>query len=85
MGDIQLKKRVRNLQHQDMWVIVLMADEDALAGSTHAMLIVVLFQSLQASEHRGVFFRLVLFGAEGVVAKREETDGGRLVCVECFG
>lgn len=27
----------------------------------------------------------MLFGTEGVVAEREETNGGRLICVECFG
>ena len=45
---IQFEKRVRNLQHQNVWVVVLMADQDALAGSAHAMIDVVLFQSLQA-------------------------------------
>lgn len=64
---------------------MLMADEDALARSAHAMAVVVLFQPLQAREHRGVFFRLVLFGAKGVIAKREEADGRRLVGVERLG
>lgn len=68
-----------------MWVVVLVTDQNALACSTHAMLVVVLFQPLQTREHRGVFFRLVLFGAEGVIAEREEADGERLVCVEWFG
>lgn len=26
----------------------------------------------------------MFFGAEGVVAEREEANGGRLICVECF-
>lgn len=43
---MQLKKGVRNLQHQNVWMVVLVADQDALAGSAHAMLYVVLFQSL---------------------------------------
>ena len=42
-GDIQLKKGVRNLQHQNVWMVVLVADQDALAGSAHAMLYIVLF------------------------------------------
>lgn len=84
-GDIQLEKGVRNLQHQNVWMVVLVADQDALAGSAHAMLYVVLFQSLQAREHRGVLLWLMLFGTKGVIAKREEADGGRLIRVECFG
>ena len=44
--DIQLEKCVRNLQHQNVWVVVLVADQDTLAGSAHAMSHVVLFQSL---------------------------------------
>ena len=64
---------------------MLMADEDALARSAHAMAIVMLFQPLQAREHRRVFFRLMLFGAKGVIAKREEADGGGLVGVERLG
>ena len=82
MGDTQFEKRVRNLQHQNVWVIMLMTDEDALTGSAHAMAVVMLFQPLQAREHRWIFFRLVLFGAKGVITKREEADGGRLVRVE---
>lgn len=85
MGELQFEKCVRNLQHQNVWMVVLVADKDSLAGSTHAMFVIVLFQPLQACEHGGVLFRLVLFRAEGVVAEREEADGRRLVCVECFG
>ena len=56
-----------------------MADEDALACSPHAMFVVVLFESFQAREHRGVFFGLRLFGAEGVVGERVQADRGGLV------
>ena len=27
----------------------------------------------------------MLFGTESVIAQREEANGGRLICVECFG
>lgn len=57
-------------------------DQDAFAGSAHAMLLVVLFQPLQACEHGGILLWLVLFSSESVVAQRIEADGGRLVCVE---
>ena len=70
-GDIQLEKGVRNLQHQNMWMVVLVADQDTLAGSAHAMLYVVFFQSLETCEHRGVLLWLMLFGTKGVIAKRE--------------
>lgn len=43
---VQLKKRIRNLQHQDMGVVVFMANEDAFAGATHAMLLIVFFEPL---------------------------------------
>ena len=66
-------------------MIVFMADQDSLAGSTHAMFLVVLFQSLQTREHRGILLWLVLFGPEGVVAERVEADGRRLVCVKRLG
>lgn len=83
MGDdTQLEKRVRDLQHQNMWVIVFMADQDSFAGSAHAMFHIMLFQSLQTCEYRGILFGLMLFGAESVVAEGEEANGGRLVCVE---
>ena len=81
---IQLKEGIRNLQHQNVGVVVLVADQDALAGSAHAMFHVVLFQSLQTGEHRGVFFRLMLFGTESVVAQREEAYSRRLIGVERF-
>ena len=83
-GNVQLEERVGNLQHQNVWVVVFVADQDTLAGSAHAMFHVVLFQSLQACKHRRILFWLVLFGTEGVVAEREEADGGRLVCIEWF-
>ena len=66
-------------------MIVFMADQDSLAGSTHAMILVVLFQSLQACEHRGILLWLMLFGTKGVVAERVKADGRRLVCVERLG
>ena len=43
MMHIQLEKRVRYLQHEDVWVVVLMTDEDPLSGPSHAMLLIMLF------------------------------------------
>ena len=82
LGDAQLEERVCDLQHQNVWMVVLVADQDTLAGTAHAMFFVVFFQSLQTCQHRRVFFRLLLFGTKGVIAEREEADGRRLVRVE---
>ena len=40
---LQLEESIRDLQHQDMWVVMLVADQHAFAGPPHAMLLVVLF------------------------------------------
>lgn len=49
------------------------------------MLLVVFLETLQAREDARVFFRLRLFGAEGVVAEGVEADCFRLVCGEGGG
>jgi len=46
----ELEEGVRDLQHQDVGVVVLVADEDALAGAAHAMGGVVLLETLEAGE-----------------------------------
>lgn len=81
----QLEKGIGDLQHQDVGVVVLVADEDALAGAAHAMLVVVLFEALQAGQHGGVFFGLGFLGAEGVVAQRIQANGVGLVGIEFLG
>lgn len=48
---------------------MLVADQDTLASATHAMDLIMLFQALEAGQHRGVFLRLGLLGAEGVVTQ----------------
>lgn len=48
-------------------MVVFVADEDSFAGSTHAVEDIVFFESFETGEHRGVFFWLRFFGAEGVV------------------
>jgi len=40
---VQLEEGVCDLQHEDVRVVVLMADQDAFASPSHAMLRVVLF------------------------------------------
>ncbi len=79
---LQFEEGVGNLQHQDVRVIVLVADQNPLTRSSHPVLLIVLFQPLQSREYGGIFFRLILFCAEGVVAERKEADGLGLVCGE---
>lgn len=40
---VQLEEGVCDLQHEDVRVVVLVADQDAFASPSHAMLRVVLF------------------------------------------
>lgn len=63
-------------------MIVLVADQDSLAGAPHAVLDIVLFETLEAREDGGVFFWLGFFGAEGVVGEGVKADGFGLVGVE---
>ena len=39
----QLEESVGNLEHQDVRVIVFMADQNTLTSPSHAMLLIVLF------------------------------------------
>ena len=84
-GDAQLEERVCDLQHQNVWMVVLVAHQDTLASAAHAMFFVVFLQSLQTRQHRRILFRLLFFGTKGVIAEREEADGRRLVRVKSFG
>lgn len=47
----QLEEGVCDLQHQDVRVVVLVADEDGFARSAHAVLVVVLLEALQTRKH----------------------------------
>lgn len=81
----ELEEGVRNLEHQDVRVVVLMADEDALARAAHAMDIVVLLESLQSRNDRWVLLGLRLLDAERVVGERVQADCLGLVSIEGKG
>ena len=66
-------------------MVVLMADEDALACPSHAMLGVVLLETLQPSQYRGIFFRLGFLGPKRVVAEWVQPDRLGLVFEEGEG
>lgn len=68
-----------------MRVVVFVADENSFAGSSHAVLDIVLFEALQACEDRGVFFRLGFFGTEGVVREGVEAYCFGLIGVKGLG
>lgn len=63
-----------------MRMIVLMADEHALARAPHAVRLIVLLQPFQARQHAGIFLGLRLLGAERVVGQRVQAD-----CLRLFG
>jgi len=71
---LQLEESIGNLQHEDMWMIMLMADEDTLTRSPHPILLVVLFEPLQPRKYRRIFLRLIFFGAKCVIAEREQAN-----------
>lgn len=68
-----------------MRVVVFVADQDAFAGSAHAVLRVVLFEALQSRKDGGIFFRLAIFCPERVVAQRIQANRLGLVAVEVLG
>lgn len=56
-----------------------MADKNALARSSHAMLFIVFFQPLQPRDDRRVLLRLRLLCSESIVGERVESNRSRLV------
>ena len=64
MKDAQLEERVGDLEHEDMRVAMVVYDEDALDGATHAEVLVVVLQALQPRGYGRVFLGLRLFCAE---------------------
>jgi hypothetical protein len=63
-------ERVGDLKKHDVWVVVFMAEHNALAKAAHSMLFVVILQSIQALFHRSILFRLLRLCANLIAAKR---------------
>ena len=61
--DAQLEERVRDLQHEDMWMSVIMHDEDTLDRSSHPKVFIVVLQALKSRCDGGVFLGLCLLRA----------------------
>ena len=68
-----------------MWVVVLVADQDALARPPHAAHLVVFLQPLQPCKHRWVLFWLSILSAECVIAERVQAYRLWLVAIEVLG
>lgn len=66
-------------------MVVLVTDKNAFTRPPHAMVFIVLLQPLQTSQYRRILLRLLLFGAECVVAQWIQAEGLGLVVVEGFG
>jgi hypothetical protein len=67
------------LKHENMGMIVFMADQNALARPPHAIAIIMFFKSLEPGCHRRVLFWLCFLGSKRVVGERIEPDRLRLV------
>src|SRR4051812_3406601 len=65
-----------------MRMIVLMTDKNTLASSSHAIFVIVLFQSLQPSENGRIFFWLLGFGSKRILAQGIQSYRWRQVCCE---
>lgn len=81
----ELEESICDLEHEDVRVVVLVADEDALASAAHAMLVVVLLEALKSGDNTGVLLRLGLLDAECVVGQWVESDCLWLVRFEGAG
>lgn len=61
LGYLQFEKRVRNLQHKDMGMAMVMHHQDTLARPSHAPVLIIVLEPLKPSRDRRVLFWLVLF------------------------
>ena len=59
----QLEERVRDLEHEDVWVSVVVNDENPFHCSSHTEIFIVVLKTLKTSGDGGIFLRLCLFGA----------------------
>ena len=66
-------------------MVVFVADEDPLTGTSHSMFNVMLLEPLEACKDGGIFFGLGFFSTKGVVRQRVEANCPGLVAVEGLG
>lgn len=61
---LQLKERVRDLEHEDVGMTMIVHDKDTLYGATHTKVFIIVLKALEARRHRRVFFGLSFLGAD---------------------
>jgi len=59
---IQFEEGIGDLEHEDMRVAVVVNNKNTLDGAAHAIILVVVLQTLQPGRDRGVLLGLGLFG-----------------------
>lgn len=62
-GILQFEESVGNLKHKNVGVSVVVDDEDAFDRAAHAIVLVVVLQTLQPGRDGGVLLGLGLLGA----------------------
>lgn len=63
---VQFEERVSDLEHEDVRVSVVVDDQHALDGSSHAKVFIVVLQPLESRLDRGIFFWLGFFRASEI-------------------
>lgn len=66
-------------------MVVFVTHHDRLAGTTHAMFLIMLLESLQPHKYGRIFFWLCFFGPEGIVGDGVQAYRWRLICIESLG
>ena len=68
-SDKQFEECIGNLEHEDMRMIMLVADKDTFTSSSHSMFFIVLLQPAQTSRDRRIFFGLMFFYSKVIIAQ----------------
>ena len=63
--DLQLEKGVSDLEHEHVWMAVLVNDEDSLDGAPHTKVFIVVLEPLESGCDRRILLWLRLLGGEG--------------------
>jgi hypothetical protein len=63
MTALQFEEGVGDLEHEDVWVAVVMDDKDTFDCATHAIVLVIVLETLETGRDRGILLGLGLLGA----------------------
>lgn len=64
-ADLQFKEGVCNLKHQNVWMSVVMDNKYAFYCAAHAIVFIVILQSLETGRYRGIFLWLGFLSTVG--------------------